>query len=308
MQPDLELVQVSRNQSFKAWSHGYPYRTVRWHYHPEYEIHLVTHTTGTFMVGDHVGAFAAGHLVLVGPNLPHNWVSDVGPGETVSQRCVVLQFTEESLAAFAVAFPELTDLRELLADARRGVEFGPDLCPGARDLLTALVDASGVRRLVLFLDLLDRLSRDGSRRLLLGPSYRPDPGGYRTGTMNDVLAYIGDHLGDALSEARLAAMCGLSPSAFSRLFRRHTGMSYVQYVQRLRVDHACHLLMSTGRSVADICYEAGFNNLSNFNRRFLAHKGMPPSRFRAAHLSVATRGPAGAGGHPAVLEQPAGRT
>ncbi len=301
IQPNLELVRVSSDESFKAWSHGYPYRAVRWHYHPDYEIHFVTHTTDTFMVGDHVGSFAPDHLVLVGPNLPHNWVSDLRSGEAISQRCVVLQFTGGSLAAATIPFPELTDLQGLLLDARRGVEFGSKLCHGARDLLTALVVATGVRRLVLFLDLLDRLARDGSRRLFLSPAYWPDPDRFLPNIMNQVLTYIGDHLESDLSQAKLAAMFGQSPSAFSRLFQKHTAMSYSQYVQRLRVDHTCHLLISTGKPVSDICCEAGFNNLSNFNRRFRDYKGMPPSKFRAAQLSVATSEPASSAGGLARL-------
>jgi hypothetical protein len=72
VQPDLEMVDVPRDESFKVWSHGYPYRTVRWHYHPEYEIHLITATTGTYFVGDYVGSFEPGNLVMTGSNLPHN--------------------------------------------------------------------------------------------------------------------------------------------------------------------------------------------------------------------------------------------
>jgi AraC-like DNA-binding protein len=294
MQPDLELVQVSRNQSFKAWSHGYPFRTVRWHFHPEYELHLVTHTTGTFMVGDHVGSFEPGHLVLIGPNLPHNWISNLEPGQTISERGLVLQFTHESMAAAAAAFPELAVLDPLLAEAQRGIEFGPGLYADAHDLMASLIEATGIRRLVLFLELVDRLAHHGARRILLGPGYRPDPDCYMAGTLNHVLAHIGSHLGHDLSEAEMAHLCGRSPSAFSRLFRKHTGMSFVQYVNRLRIDYACHLLMSGAKSITDICFEVGFNNLSNFNRQFLAHKGMPPSRFRASHLTVATPAVAGA--------------
>ena len=91
MQPDLEVVAVRRDESFKVWSHGYPYRTVRWHFHPEYEIHLIVATTGKMFVGDHISSFTPGNLVLMGPNLPHNWVSDVPEGETIAQRNLVVQ-------------------------------------------------------------------------------------------------------------------------------------------------------------------------------------------------------------------------
>lgn len=289
MQPDLELVQVGPDSSFKAWAHGYPYRTVRWHFHPECELHLVTHTSGTFMVGDHVGSFEPGHLVLIGPNLPHNWISATAPGEVVPERGLVLQFTRESVAAAARGFPELAGLAPMLDESSRGIEFGPDLAAAAAPMMGDLIAATGVRRLALFLDLLDRLSHR-PRRLLLRPDYRPDPDAYMAatmaGTINHVLTHIDRHLDRDLREAELAALCGRSPSAFSRLFRQHTGMGFVRYVNRLRIDRACQLLMASGRSVTEICFEVGFNNVSNFNRQFLAHKGVTPSRFRASHRLV----------------------
>jgi AraC-like DNA-binding protein len=107
------------------------------------------------------------------------------------------------------------------------------------------------------------------------------------GTINHVLAHIDTHLDHELREADLAALCGRSASAFSRVFRQHTGMGFSRYVNRLRIDRACHLLMAGRRPVTEICFEVGFNNVSNFNRQFLAHKGVPPSRFRASHRLVA---------------------
>jgi AraC-like DNA-binding protein len=99
--------------------------------------------------------------------------------------------------------------------------------------------------------------------------------------MNKALAFIRKNLTQPFGETELAAIAGQSQSAFSRSFRRHTGMSLVQYVKRLRINLACQILMSDEQaSITDICFEVGFNNLSNFNRQFLAEKGMPPSRFR----------------------------
>src|SRR5258708_21444224 len=87
VQPDLELVVVPCDESFKVWSHGYPYRTVRWHFHPEYEIQLITTTTGKYFVGDHIGNFAPGNLRMMAPNLPHNWLTTVPQGDPADQRC-----------------------------------------------------------------------------------------------------------------------------------------------------------------------------------------------------------------------------
>ena len=93
MSPFLELVDIQAQESFKVWTHGYPYETVRWHFHPEYEINLITHTSGRYFVGDHTGTFEPGQLCMVGPNLPHNWISDVPPEQHIDKRCVVLQFS-----------------------------------------------------------------------------------------------------------------------------------------------------------------------------------------------------------------------
>ena len=77
MTPDLELIHKPIHESFRAWAHGYPHVVAKWHFHPEYELHIITTSTGKFFVGDHIGSYAPGNLVLTGPNLPHNWVSEL---------------------------------------------------------------------------------------------------------------------------------------------------------------------------------------------------------------------------------------
>jgi AraC-like DNA-binding protein len=87
--------------------------------------------------------------------------------------------------------------------------------------------------------------------------------------INNVLAHISANLGDELREPMLAELVGQSPSAFSRSFRKHTGQSFVRYVNRLRISRACELLTNSEKPVLDVCMDVGFNNVSNFNRQFL---------------------------------------
>ena len=278
--PDLEVVEVQHDESFKVWSHGYPYRTVRWHFHPEYEIHLIVATSGKFFVGDHVGQFEPGNLVLMGPNLPHNWVSDVPQGQTVRQRNLVVQFGQAFVANCAKNFPEWRAVEPLLDDAQRGVMFGRQTSDVVRPLFVDLLAARGLKRITLFLSIIELLSDSTERTLLASPAYRFDATSFSSTRINHVLSYIGKHLATDLREAQLAKLAGQSPSAFSRYFRRHTGLPFVQYVNRMRINLACQLLMSADLSVTEICFQSGFNNLSNFNRQFLAIRGMTPSQFR----------------------------
>lgn len=282
MKPDLEVVQIGQGQSFKAWEHGYPYHTVRWHFHPELEVHHVVATSGHYYIGDFIGEFEPGNLVLTGPNLPHNWVSDVEEGTIVPLRNRVLQFPEELLHRIAEVFPETGGFGPLFALSRRGALFSDTCTQHVAPLLAELIEARGPRRVSLFLDLLAHLAADTGARALASDTYLPDPSGFMTAGVNKALAYINDNLTEDFAETDLAQTAGMTPSAFSRSFRRHTGMGVVEYVNRLRINLACQMLMTEdGLSVTDICYAVGFNNLSNFNRQFLRRKGMPPSRFRA---------------------------
>jgi len=281
VQPDLELVAVPRDESFKVWSHGYPYRTVRWHFHPEYEIQVITSTTGKYFVGDYIGNFAPGNLVMTGTNLPHNWVSNVSPGERVDERCLILQFDAEVVANAIKVFPELKCVESILDASRWGVLFTPKTGAAAEPIMREMLGAQGMRRITLFLELLDLLVHSAEPVKLASAAYRADPTRYAETRINHVLSYIGKNLSQELRETELAELAGQSASAFSRYFRRHTGVPFVQYVNRLRFNLACQLLMSGELTITDICYQVGFNNLSNFNRQFLLLKEMSPSRWRA---------------------------
>jgi len=282
MTPDLEVVQIGAAQSFKAWEHGYPYRTVRWHFHPECELHHVVGTSGRYFVGDFIGDFAPGNLVLTGPNLPHNWVSDVAAGTSVALRSRVLQFNAQFIEDAAVLFPELSSFLPILERSKRGVLFSAATAASVGPLIKELIDATEIRRLELFIAIIGVLSRAQDSRAMTSDAYHPDPSGFMATGINESLQYIRNHLTESFGEKELAQISRLSTSTFSRSFRRHTGMAMSQYVSRLPINLATQLLMSDENlSITDICFASGFKNISNFNRQFLRQKGIPPSRFRA---------------------------
>jgi AraC-like DNA-binding protein len=262
-------------------AHGYPYHTVRWHFHPEFELHQVVETNGRYFVGDFIGEFEPGNLVLTGPNLPHNWVSDVPERQSVPLRCRFIQFGEQFIELAIRTFPEMGAISPLLTLSRRGVLFSQSTSEEILPLLAEITNSYGVRRIELFIAIMGALSGETQARTLASENYLPDPSGYLSTGMNRALAHIRENLTRPFSESDLAAIAKQSPSAFSRSFRKHTGMSLLQYIRRLRVNLACQMLMSDENAqISNICFEVGFNNLSNFNRQFLAEKSMPPSQFR----------------------------
>ena len=190
MRPDLELVQIRRGESFTAWAHGYPYHTVRWHFHPEYELHQIVETRGRCFVGDFIGEFEPGNLVLTGPNLPHNWVSDVAEGTTVPLRCRIIQFSECFIGDAAKVLPELGALQPILEASRRGLLFSAETGREVRPLMEEMMEAQGVRRIELFMLIMGTISRAQGARSLASPNYLPDPSGYMSVGLNKALAFI----------------------------------------------------------------------------------------------------------------------
>jgi len=183
------------------------------------------------------------------------------------------------LTAYALGELDPTEqeaLERLLADSQRGILFSTEVAERAAPLLTTLLAARGFQRVHQFLSLLNILAQSQDNTLLATPTFRPDIALYQSSTINQVLAHLAEHLGDSLCESDLARFAGMEASAFSRFFRRHTGVPFIQYLNRLRVSRACELLIASGTPITEICYTCGFNNVSNFNRRFLAAKSMPP--------------------------------
>lgn len=268
----------------RCLEHGYPTPLARWHYHDEYELHLITSTSGKAFVGDWIGPFQAGHLVLTGPRLPHNWVSMDMPENGVSQRDLVIQFPHEPLVKAADTIPELREVLPLLERAKHGIEFF-GLSETAEQHWQRVKNARGLRRLTAFCDYLADLAACTDYRLLSSVQLQSDDDDASIDQIHDVVSRITDHLADDHSASALAAELGMSESRFSRFFRKATGNTFTDFVNRVRISRACQLLMDTDQQITHICYEVGFNNVANFNRRFLEIKGMTPTEFRRQSLT-----------------------
>lgn len=284
----FEHVRISEEQSFLWRLDDYPWQRCVWNYHPESEIHLIRHSSGLCFVGDHIGDFDAGQLVLVGSNLPHNWVSpSIGERRLVG-RDIVIQFDHTRLEAAAAVFPELRRAGDLFKRAAYGLEFFGDSARTGAALIEAMARQSSIGRLGTFIELLALMADATDYRTLATPQFL---GQFRPGsvfeieTLEKALAFIHETFLERSSLPEVAALVGMSESAFSRFFKKHTGNTYSDHVISLRLLTARKLLTETERPITDICYEAGFSNISNFNRAFLQRIGMTPSRYRKAARS-----------------------
>lgn len=286
--PDFEMVICPPQESFRWNMHDYPYFGAKWHYHPEYELHLTRTTSGVMMVGDHIGTFQPGCLVLTGPNVPHNWVSDIEPGKIVRNRDMLVQFTPDWAERVVNLCPELAGIRPLYDDAVYGVEFSGATALAGQRLLAQIGAAQGAERILLFLQLMVTLARNPAERRKLS---RLAPASTRVelpAELDLAMRHILEHYSEDLSLGSVARICGLEPQAFSRLFKRQTGHTFARYVILARTYAACSLLTQTYRSITDICFEVGFNNIANFNRQFIKLCGRTPSDYRRNAHKIGT--------------------
>jgi AraC-like DNA-binding protein len=265
-------------QSFAAFRYVAPAFRFWWHQHAELELTWIEAGAGTRFVGDSIAPFTAGDVVLLGGHLPHTWSSEGRAGGARSHRAVVVHFPPE---LFEVAAPEFAAIRALLRRAPRGVAFSAAASAAVADVLQQLPAQRGLVAWSALAGALHTLANDRSATVLASRGYVP---GDRYGVqprLARALAYIDAHVtSETLALRDVARTVHLTPTAFSRFFRQHTGETLVQHITAVRVGLACRQLTETDQRVAEIAYACGFGTLANFNRRFRAMKGMTPTEFR----------------------------
>ncbi len=267
-----------------------------WHFHPEIELTWIVRSRGRRLVGDSIEDYRDGDLVLLGPGLPHTWHSDVDKsiryicpsrgkdkytGLICPQEAVVVQFDPAFLGEDFLRAPELLAVRRLLDRSARGLAFGPRTLRRASGLLEEMEAVEGLPRLRTLLELLERLAaaRD-VRPLAVGTPVQPRREDRER--IDRVCRFLAERYTGDVGLPEAAALAHLSVPAFCRFFKSRTGKTLVAYLNELRIGRACRLLTETERSISEICFDAGFHNLSNFNRRFLALKRTTPRAFREA--------------------------
>ncbi len=270
-----EIVPIHKEDLFIILNHPNAKFDYPVHYHPEYEINLVMGCTGTRVVGDSEEAFGPTDLVMVGPSLPHAWKS-----KDVTNHVITIQFSQELSQYPMLSKRIFAPIRQLLQDAENGLSFeGPEQ-ESIKEQIISLTRMQGFQSVTAFLNILSTMANANRKRLVSG-LFESDLGSStKSRRIAKVCEYIDQNLDKDLSLAEVAALVNMSESAFSHFFKKRTGLSYINYVNNQRIARACTLLSDTTLSAAEICYDCGFNNKSNFIRIFRKKKNMTPIEYR----------------------------
>ncbi len=247
-----------------------------WHYHVEMELTLFTIGEGTRFVGDHIGSFAAGDLVLLGEKLPHYWHTR-GPSAGLS-----VQWHFPQSHPFW-AFPETLPLAALFKKAGRGLRFTGRTAAAAGSLIQEMANTGGAERLGMLLRLLAVLMEapDTDRAFLSVRSFSLPTESHYQQAIREAMRHLIAHFRDPVRLEEVLLLTNLSRPTFARQFKKHSGHTFSEFLNRLRLQAATRELAEGDRSVLEVALACGFSQVSFFNRLFRRLLKCNPTEYRA---------------------------
>lgn len=256
-----------------------------WHYHPELELVIVLKGTGTRFVGDNIENFIPGDIVLVGENLPHLWLNDNEYFNEVSElkaEAIVIHFADKFVSGL-MKIPEMSEIHSLLSKAKHGIRFkghsNDYIIKRAKDM----VNLSSYKRVIALIDILTHLATHNDYKLLSSSGFVDSFKGIPKSRMEPVYKHVMNNFKEEIKLETVAKLAHMNPSSFSRYFSNFHKKTFTQFLNEIRIGFACKMLIEHKVSISEVCFESGFNNISNFNRVFKAIKKMNPSEYIKLH-------------------------
>jgi AraC-like DNA-binding protein/quercetin dioxygenase-like cupin family protein len=279
MKLQFEKIEPEIGSSFRVVhvTEGEPCRLF-WHYHPEYEIVFMPFGNGQRRVGTNVSAYEAGELVFIGPNLPH---LNFSYGKEGQYEEVVVQMRGDFMGEAFLQKPELANVRRLFERAHAGLTFGTATKQRVGPGLMQLLQQPPFERFLSLLRVLQQLADAMDAQPLHADGVHFDLNPKEQERVNRICQYVEQHYTEPIDMNAVADLASLTVPAFCRYFKRMTRLTFTDFVNEYRVNQARRLLDSA-RTVADVGFAVGFNNLSHFNKTFRAITGQTPSDYRKA--------------------------
>ncbi len=278
-----EITQLSDLDCFYIAERHKTEFTYPLHRHREFELNFIEHGAGVRrIVGDSIETIGEYDLALIGAeNLEHVWEN--GTCQSPDIREITIQFSPDFLGDRILEKNQFDSIRKMLKAAEHGLSFPLDSIMRVYHYLDTLAsEQDHFLQFLKFMSILNELSK-GEYKILASSSFAHSSRNQESRRVTKVKQYINDHYAEDLRLDNMAALVGMSPSAFSRFFKLRTGKSLSDYILDIRLGYAARMLVDSTKNISEICYESGFNNLSNFNRIFKSKRGSTPRDFRALY-------------------------
>lgn len=254
-----------------------------WHFHKEYELTYIIKSTGIRYVGNSMDSFEHDDLVMVGANLPHCWKT-IGE-QTEDVKCIVIQWHEDLLQNW-LNKEEIKHIHALLKRSQRGIKFNKPFARELKKNLLQLVRAQSFERLILFLQVLQKIALTTEFELLAGSSFANSLSSKESERINIIYTYLKENHLEKITLRNIASEVSMSNDTFCRFFKKTFNTSFFSFLNEYKVSIASKMLIDTDLSVSEVGYKTGYNNLTFFHRQFQKHLGMSPSKYRKAYQRI----------------------
>ena len=291
MSAHLEQTILNQDESFFIGIFQDNLEKSTWHYHNNYEISFITEGSGKRIVADSIEEFQPGDLVFIGRNLPHVWIADKDT-KTPSNRTlemVFLQFSSELLGSQLLELPEFKNVANALVFSERGIQIVGQTLNDVSELMLQMPYLKGFERMLHFFKMMDIIGKSDSNIQLATKEYlkaRFKTGNKRIAAIHE---YLMNNYREDVDLNKLAELVSMAEGSLCRFFKMNMGLTIFEYLNQIKTEFACKLLMDYDLSILEVCLDSGFNNLSHFNKQFKKATGVTPKEYRKRFKELSTR-------------------
>ncbi len=275
--------RISRpeKESVKVEEDRLPHFYDKLHFHSDHQLTAICRSRGTLYSGDSITQFKEGDVYLLGQNLSHVFRNDniyYSESEQTAES-VSVYFENDFVGREFFSKMEAAQISGLLRLAGKGIKLHGILKKAIYNRLLRLAELEGMQRIIHLLDILQKISISTEIGTLASLGYSLPAKDVDNKRINSVFNYLINHFTEQVTLETISGVANMSPTAFCRYFKSHTRKTFTRYLNEIRIGHACKLLIPDNFSIAQICYECGFTNLSNFNRQFKMITGYSPRKY-----------------------------
>jgi AraC-like DNA-binding protein len=289
MKPHFHKIPSTPQSSFSIRHDIKPDFGNVWHYHPELELHYIIKGEGVRFIGDNISNFTPGEMVLLGENLPHTWRCKdeyFQNNPDLHVEAMVIQFLPDCLGKYLLNLPEAYLIPKLFEKAKSGMVINGKAKEKLAELMRSSIEATNLDRIIILLSILKTLAEtDEYATIVTGKNTFYQSNESETLRINKICTYTMTNYKNDITLEEIASLSNLSITSFCRYFKLMTKKTYYDFLIEIRVSHACRFLIENKLPTEMICFDCGFNNVSNFYRHFKKVTGMTPLDYKRKYLN-----------------------
>lgn len=275
----MERIVPSFGNSFTINKFDNPVQesTPIWHFHEEIELVFIKDKNGKRHIGNNISHYYNGDLLLIGSKLPHQGYYDRFSGASAE---IIIHFKQDFLGEGFLQAVEMASIKRMLDLSSRGLSFTGNTKTEVGERMESMFYMSHFEKMIEFLKVLQIMASARDVETLNAIGIQVETSTQGISRLDDVYAHVREKFQESIVLEDISARINMTVPSFCRFFKKHTGKTFIEFLNEYRITHACKLLTDSDLSITEICYDCGFNNFSHFNKYFKRIVGKSPSQFR----------------------------